>query len=187
MKDLPSPPADTIWTVGHSVLAIEAFVALLQGAGIVRLADVRRYPGSRRHPQFGADALAQALAAAGIEYLPMPALGGRRPPRPDSPNTAWRNAGFRGYADYMQTPAYASARDALLAAAVRPTAIMCAETLWWQCHRGLIADDLKLRGIRVLHLRPGAAASEHPWTAAARVVDGALSYAAPEPVQRGLF
>jgi uncharacterized protein (DUF488 family) len=177
----------TLWTIGHSTRDAEAFAALLHEAGIALVADVRRFAGSRRHPQFSGEAMSRWLPAAGIDYLPLPALGGRRPPRPDSPNTAWRNAAFRGYADYMATPGYVHARDVLAAvAAERRTAVMCAEALWWQCHRGLIADDFKSRGWEVLHLLAPGRCEPHPYTAAARIVDGRLDYSAPGG-QPGLF
>lgn len=166
-----------IWTIGHSTLPIESFLDALRLNGIALLVDVRRFPGSRRHPQFGRDPLPGSLAAAGIEYAHVEALGGRRRPRPDSRNSAWRNDSFRGYADYMETPAFHDAVDALLRqAAARRVAIMCAEMLWWQCHRGLIADHLKARGHDVLHIGPGGKTEPHPFTSAARVIDGRLSY-----------
>lgn len=178
----------TIWTIGHSTRPWEAFLQLLQGAGIRRLVDIRRFAGSRRNPQYGSDAMAVALPQAGIEYVAMPALGGRRAPRPDSPHTGWRNAGFRGYADYMDTPEYATARDRLEALAREaPTAIMCAEAPWWRCHRGLVADDLKARGWEVLHLLAPGRAEAHPWTPVARIVDGRLDYSAPGDGQPSLF
>ena len=178
----------TIWTVGHSTRAWDDFVQLLRGAGIRRLVDIRRFAGSRRNPQYGSDAMAGALPRAGIEYVAMPALGGRRSPRADSPHTAWRNAGFRGYADYMDTPEYAAARDRLEALAREaPTAIMCAEAPWWRCHRGLVADDLKARGWEVLHLLAPGRAEPHPWTPAARIVGGRLDYSAPDDGQASLL
>lgn len=177
-----------LWTVGHSTLAWEAFVDLLRDAGIAAVADVRRFPGSRRHPQFGADAMALELPKAGIAYVPFPDLGGRRRPRPDTRNTAWRNEAFRGYADYMETGEYRAARDGLAGLAVRtPTAVMCAEAMWWQCHRSLISDDFKASGWEVLHLQPGGRVQPHPYTGAARIVDGRLDYSLPEPPQGALF
>src|SRR5690606_25733807 len=127
--------APRIWTIGHSTLDLETFVARLRAHGIALLADVRSYPSSRRYPHFTRDALAASLAAAGIGYVHLPGLGGRRTPRPDSVNTAWRNPGFRGYADYMQGEAFAAAMADLMARArAQPTAIMCAEAPWWRCH-----------------------------------------------------
>jgi uncharacterized protein (DUF488 family) len=178
----------TLWTVGHSTRTFDAFAGLLRSAGVAAVADVRRHPGSRRHPHFSAEALGRCLPRVGIDFLPMPALGGRRPPRPDSPHTAWRNRSFRGYADYMDTPAYADARARLAAvAAARPTAVMCAEAMWWSCHRSLIADDFKARGWTVVHLVDRDKAQEHPWTGAARIVDGRLDYTAPDDPQAPLF
>lgn len=178
----------TLWTIGHSTRVWEDFVALLRGAGIATLVDVRRFAGSRRHPQFGGEAMAHALPEAGIDYVAMPELGGRRAPRADSPNTAWRNAGFRGYADYMQQPEYAQARERLAAlATASPTAVMCAEAMWWQCHRGLIADDFKARGWEVMHLMAPGRSEPHPYTGAARIVDGKLDYALRATGQPDLF
>lgn len=169
----------TLWTIGHSTLTQEAFIADLCAQDITLLVDVRRYPGSRRLPWTERTALAEALAGQGIGYVHMPALGGRRSPAERSPHTAWRHAAFRGYADHMDTPAFAHVLEKLkeIAAAHR-TAIMCAEALWWKCHRGLIADRLKADGWTVLHIR-GASVTEHPYTAAARIVDGRLTYADP--------
>jgi uncharacterized protein (DUF488 family) len=170
-----------IWTIGHSTRTIEDFLALLHEADIEALADVRRFPGSRRLPHFGRDALSASLARAGMDYVPFPELGGRRRPRADSPNTAWRHAAFRGYADYMMTDAFRVGIARLLdLARQKRTAVMCAEALWWQCHRGLIADDLKVAGHDVLHILGSGKIEPHPFTSAARIVNGALSYAASE-------
>lgn len=180
--------AHTLWTVGHSTHPWDAFVDILRNAGIEAVADVRLLAGSRRHPQFNGDAMAEALPRAGIRYAPMRDLGGRRRPRPDTRNTAWRHPAFRGYADYMETPAYGQARDRLAAlAASMPTTVMCAEALWWQCHRSLISDDFKARGWTVLHLQAGGRTGEHPYTGAARIVDGRLDYSAPPEVQPPLL
>ena len=171
-----------ISTIGHSTRTVEALVALLRAHGIRRLADVRSFPRSRRHPQFNVDALPGSLAEAGIDYEHVPALGGFRRPRPDSHNTAWRNPGFRGYADYMQTPAFAAAVDHLLEqAAVAPTAVMCAEAVPWRCHRWLLADALVARGESVAHILSAAAAEPHVLTPAARVDGARVTYpGAPE-------
>lgn len=136
--------------------------------------------GSRRHPQFDGDVMEGALAEVGIRYVPMRDLGGRRRPRPDTRNTAWRHPAFRGYADYMETPAYRQARERLAVLALSErTAVMCAEAVWWQCHRSLISDDFKADGWTVLHLQAGGRVSEHPYTGAARIVDGRLDYSEP--------
>ncbi len=167
----------TIWTIGHSTRPLEEFLDALRGRAIERLVDVRRFPGSRRHPHFGGPALAGTLAGAGIRYLHLPELGGRRRPRPDSPHVAWRDESFRGYADHMDTPEFAAAFDRLLATAeTGRSAILCAEALWWRCHRGLISDLLKARGHDVLHVNPPGPDEPHPYTSAARIVAGRLDY-----------
>ena len=171
--------AGTLWTIGHSVRAWDDFVGILLAARIEVLADVRRFAGSRRNPQFSGQVMGSALAESHIAYMPMPELGGRRPARADSPNLAWRNASFRGYADYMQTPDYRAARERLaeLARAKR-VAVMCAEAMWWQCHRSLISDDFKAAGWEVIHLLSPGREQEHPYTSAARIVEGRLDYTA---------
>ncbi len=171
----------TLWTIGHSIRPWEAFVAMLHEARIEAVADVRRFAGSRRHPQYSGETMARALPDGGIDYVPIPELGGRRRPRPDSPNTAWRSEAFRGYADYMQTAEYAAGLERLTALALaRRTAVMCAEAVWWRCHRGLISDDFKARGWNVIHLMALGRGEEHPYTAAAHLDDsGRLSYAEP--------
>lgn len=167
----------TIWTVGHSTRTSEEFLDLLKSNGIEQVADVRRFPGSRRFPQFGKAALRETLAAAGIRYLHLGELGGRRPVRPGSRNLTWRNASFHGYADYMETPEFRAGIDRLLSfAASGRTAVMCAEALWWRCHRSLIADDLRSAGHRVLHILGPGKVEEHPYTRAARIVEGRLTY-----------
>ena len=169
----------TIWTLGHSTRPLAQFLELLDRFRIEAVADVRRFPGSRRHPQFGGPALEKTLTERGMEYRWLPALGGRRQPRPDSPHTAWRNASFRGYADHMDSPEFGRALDELIdLARRRRTAIMCAEALWWRCHRALIADVLRVRGFEVLHIVDESPPVEHPFTSAARIVDSRLSYSA---------
>lgn len=166
-----------LWTVGHSNGPLDSLVARLKRPGIAVVADVRRFPGSRRHPHFSREQLAPALALDGLEYTWLPELGGRRRPRPDSPNTAWRNASFRGYADYMATPAFEAAVERLIdIGRKRPTAALCAELLWWQCHRALIADYLKSHGHEVLHITGDGRTVPHPFTSAARLVNGCLQY-----------
>lgn len=177
----------TIWTVGHSILPAEDFIALLAPSHIGLVADVRRFPVSRRHPQFDRDALAAILARSGIEYLHLPGLGGRREPLADSRNTGWRETGFRGYADYMETDAFAAAMARLLAAAAGTrTALMCAEKDWRGCHRGLVSDYLKVRGFDVVHILDSGTTQPHPYTKPARIHDGVLSYAAEIPSQARL-
>ena len=179
----------TLWTIGHSIRPWEAFVAMLREAGIAQLVDVRPFARSRRHPQYGGEAMAQALPELDIAYVPMPELGGRRRPRPDSPNTAWRSESFRGYADYMATADYARARERLAQlAALRPTAMMCAEAVWWRCHRALVADDFKSRGWHVIHLSALGRSEEHPYTSAAQIDPaGRLGYGDPPRPQTDLF
>jgi uncharacterized protein (DUF488 family) len=168
-----------IWTVGHSTRTIDVFVSLLEKHGIKVLADVRSLPGSKRYPQFNKETLADSLGKAGIRYEHFPELGGRRKPRPDSPNTAWRNESFRGYADYMETEEFHKGVKRLLdvAADAGPTAITCAEAVWWRCHRALISDYLKARRIEVMHILDANKAELHPYTSAAQIVNGKLSYA----------
>jgi uncharacterized protein (DUF488 family) len=169
-----------IWTIGHSTRTIDKFISLLEEHGIKLLADVRSLPGSKRHPQFNKETLADSLGSVGIRYEHFPELGGRRKARPDSRNTAWRNTSFRGYADYMETEEFRKGVKRLvdLAANAGPTAIMCAEALWWRCHRSLISDYLKAVDIGVMHIPDGNKAEPHPYTSAARIVGGKLSYAA---------
>ena len=166
----------TIWTIGHSTRAIEAFIELLRINAIEVVADVRRFPASRRYPQFNEAELRAALSAEGIGYFWLPSLGGRRRPLPDSPNDAWRNDAFRGYADHIATEEFASGLFDLLGVAEGvPTAVMCSEAVWWRCHRSLIADVLCSIGIDVLHIMD-ASTTRHPYTSAARIVDGTLTY-----------
>jgi uncharacterized protein (DUF488 family) len=170
-------PPGTLWTIGHSNRSIEDFIDLLQAQRITRVADVRRFPGSRKNPQFNPTELEHALASSGIGYTPLPELGGRRAPRPDSPHTAWRNEAFRGYADYMDTPEFAAGAERLAGLAREDrAAAMCAEGVWWRCHRSMIADDFKAHGWTVLHIMGPGEPREHPYTAPARVEDGELRY-----------
>ena len=152
-------------------------MSLLEEHGIKLLVDVRGWPGSKRYPQFNQEALADSLGKAGIRYEHLPELGGRRKPKPDSQNTAWRNASFRGYADHMETEEFRNGVERLidLAKEVGPTTIMCAEAVWWRCHRALISDYLKMRGIEVIHIVDANKTEPHPFTSAARMVNGELS------------
>ena len=167
-----------IWTIGHSTRSVDEFMTLLQGNEIELLADVRAWPGSKRSPQFNKAALAQSLNVLGMSYEHFPELGGKRKPNPDSHNTAWRNASFRGYADYMETTQFQAGIERLLGAVNERgrTAIMCAEAVWWRCHRSLIADYLKERGIVVRHVLGANNVEPHPYTSAARIMNGKLSY-----------
>lgn len=184
-RAITTTEVQTIWTIGHSTRTLEEFVGLLDEYGIEAIADVRRFPGSRRYPYFASEALAESLPAHGITYQWLPELGGRRKVQPGSPNTAWRNASFQGYADHLASPEFATGLEKLLElAAERRTSLMCAEAVWWRCHRSLIADVLKLRGIEVVHIIDVKHTTVHPYTSAARIVDGQLSYA---PAQAGLL
>jgi uncharacterized protein (DUF488 family) len=170
-------PAGFVWTLGHSRRRIAEFLEVLAAHGIETVADVRRYAGARRHPQYHRAALARALARRGVAYLELPELGGRREAVPSSRNTAWRNAAFRGYAGYMETPAFAAGAARLLEAARGSrTAVLCAEAPWWRCHRSLLADHLKAAGADVRHILDSGASQTHPYTAAARVIGGKLTY-----------
>jgi uncharacterized protein (DUF488 family) len=169
----------SIWTVGHSSRTWEEFLVLLQAHRIEAIADVRRFAGSRKFPQFGRDQLPVRLHAAGINYVAIDELGGRRKATPDSPNSVWLNPSFRAYADHMATAEYAAGRAQLLSLAQgKRTAILCAEALWWRCHRALIADDLKVAGIEVRHIMSVGKATEHPYTSAASIQNGRLLYGA---------
>ena len=167
-----------IWTIGHSTRAIDEFITLLKENGIKLLVDVRAFPSSKRYPQFNKAALAGSLNANGIRYEHFPELGGKRKSKLDSRNTAWRNASFRGYADYMETKEFQKGIERLLdvAAESGASAIMCAEAVWWRCHRSLISDYLKARGMEVLHVLGANKVEPHPYTSAARIVNGELSY-----------
>ncbi|HEY6209921.1 MAG TPA: DUF488 domain-containing protein [Gemmatimonadales bacterium] len=172
-----------IYTVGHSTRRLEEFLRLLSAHGVEQVVDVRRYPASRRHPHFARQALAGALAAAGIAYRHEPDLGGRRAPRRDSANAGWKNAGFRGYADHMGTAAFRAALVRLIELAEgRPTAILCAEALPSRCHRQLIADALTARGVEVRHILGAENLQLHRLSPHAQVLpDGGLRYPAGAP------
>jgi uncharacterized protein (DUF488 family) len=167
----------TVWTIGHSTRPFEEFVSLLVGYGIEHLVDVRRFPGSKRFPQYNRQSLSAELLKHNIQYTHIEALGGRRNPRPDSINTAWRVKGFRGYADYMETDAFKEAAKDLESLATRSrSAFMCSEAVWWSCHRSLISDYLKVNGWEVIHIMSKEKAQEHPYTRAATITDGKLNY-----------
>jgi uncharacterized protein (DUF488 family) len=166
-----------VWTIGHSTRSLTEFLELLATNRIEALVDVRQFPGSRRYPHFNQRELSQSLAQVGIQYVSLPDLGGRRKPRPDSHNIAWRNESFRGYADYMETPEFHAGIERLLAVArLKRAAIMCSEALWWRCHRALISDYLKAAGITVEHILGSNKNETHPYTSAAHVKDSRLSY-----------
>jgi uncharacterized protein (DUF488 family) len=167
----------TVYTIGHSTRSLDDFVGLLKVHGIVQLADVRTIPKSRRHPHFAGEALSQSLPAAGIRYRHFPGLGGMRKPLPDSDNRGWRHPSFRGYADYMQTAAFGGALDDLAAwSNESATAMMCAEAVWWQCHRQLIADALVARGVETRHIMSARPADAHTVTSFARIGGTRVTY-----------
>jgi uncharacterized protein (DUF488 family) len=170
-------PEGSIFTLGHSTLPIERFIAVLQAYGIERVADIRTIPRSRHNPQFNDTALADSLRAQHLAYVHIKALGGLRHARKDSPNTGWRNGGFRGYADYMQTEEFQNALEALIQMS-RGTrvAIMCAEAVPWRCHRSLVADALGVRGVPVIEILSDSSYRMHTLTPFARVDGVRITY-----------
>jgi uncharacterized protein (DUF488 family) len=167
----------TIWTIGHSTHPLTEFVAMLQSFQVELVADIRSYPGSKRYPHFNIEALRVSLPAEGIGYTHFKDLGGRRPARPDSHNTGWRHAAFRGYADYMETPPFHKAiRELEKLASAQRVAYMCSEAVWWSCHRSLVSDWFKHAGWRVMHIMGIGKSQEHPYTAPARIVGDKLVY-----------
>ena len=170
-------PEPAILTIGHSTRSIDEFLDLLRAHGVRTLVDIRTIPRSRRNPQYAADALEPALAQAGVRYVHVPALGGLRSPRRDSPNGAWRNRSFRGYADHMQTGTFANALEEVIALSRDGrVALMCAEAVPWRCHRSLVADALTVRGVPVAHVVGPGPARPHRLSPLARVEDGTLTY-----------
>jgi len=166
-----------IWTIGHSTHPLEEFVDMLQSFNIEVVADIRSFPGSRKFPQFNKEALEISLPQNHIEYIHMKDLGGRRKGNKDSKNTGWRHFAFRSYADYMETDSFKNAIEELEKIALKNRiAYMCSEAVWWRCHRSMVSDYLKLHGWKVMHIMSKDKASEHPYTAPARVVDGTLNY-----------
>jgi uncharacterized protein (DUF488 family) len=169
--------SSTIWTIGHSTRPLRTFLKLLAHYELEAVADVRRFPGSRRQPQYAQATLHSALAEHGIAYDWIAALGGRRRPHADSPNITWRNASFRGYADHIASVEFAAGLTELLELAGRHrTTLMCAEAVWWRCHRALIADVLCVRGVEVVHILDETHTVVHPYTSPARIVGGRLTY-----------
>jgi uncharacterized protein (DUF488 family) len=170
----------TVWSLGHSTLTLDGLVALLASHGITQLADIRAVPRSSRHPQFHADALARSLPRRDVGYVHLRRLGGWRRPTADSPNTAWRNLSFRGYADYALSDEFRQGLEQLRGlAAEQPTAMMCSEAVWWRCHRRLVADRLVATGDDVWHIDRSGSASAHVMTPFAQVgADGRVTYPA---------
>lgn len=173
----------TVWTVGHSTHSLEAFAALLDAHDVAQVADIRAVPRSRRHPQFHAVAMARSLPERGVAYVHLPQLGGWRHAHEDSPNGAWRNPSFRGYADYAMDAAFAAGLVQLRRlAAERRTAMMCSEALWWRCHRRLVADRLVVAGDTVCHISSAGRASTHRLTPFATLAsDGQITYPVGAP------
>jgi len=170
-------PAVTVFTIGHSTRPIKTFLRLLAAHDVQCLVDIRTVPKSRHNPQFGRDQLVPALRRARIHYRHLPGLGGLRRPRPDSTNAAWRHAGFRGFADYMETPAFAKSLNRCLTLAARERVVlMCAEAVPWRCHRSLIADALLVRGVDVREITSGIRATRHELTPWARVHGTEIRY-----------
>lgn len=174
-----------VWTIGHSTRSWDEFLQLLSAQGISAIADVRRFPASRRYPWFASQQMADALPAHGVAYQWIPELGGRRKVQPGSPNGAWRNSAFQGYADHMASAEFASGLNKVLATAgQRRTALLCAEAVWWRCHRRLISDLLTYQGHEVLHIVSHAEPTPHPLNPTARAAGQGLIY---PPAQSELF
>jgi uncharacterized protein (DUF488 family) len=166
-----------VWTIGHSTRSAVEFSDILLAHKLEVLVDVRSFPGSRRYPQFNKLVLAESLGKIGITYRHLPSLGGRRKPKADSKNHAWKNASFRAYADYMESGDFKEGISELVELAGKHrTTVMCAEAVWWRCHRSLIADYLKAIGSSVWHILDATHTQLHPYTTAALIVDGELSY-----------
>lgn len=189
MRPGPARAAPRLYTIGHSTRPLDQLVALLEEHGVTHLVDVRSVPRSRRHPHFSREALAGSLPERGIAYTHLPGLGGLRKPRPDSINAGWRVAGFRGFADYMETAAFEESLGVLLELASRQTtAIMCAEAVPWRCHRTLISDAIVARGVAVEHILEARSLRAHTLTPWARIEAGRISYPGPQralPIDRG--
>lgn len=170
-------PSSLVFTIGHSTRELPAFIDLLKENGVTMLVDVRTVPRSRKNPQFNRETLPDALRVAGIDYLHLPGLGGLRRARPDSPNMGWRNASFRGYADYMSTPEFAESLERLLDLTARErVALMCAEAVPWRCHRSLIGDALLIRGIPVEDIMGAGRTQPHALTSWAVVQGTEITY-----------
>lgn len=167
----------TIWTIGHSTRTLEELVEMLHSFQIKAVVDIRSYPGSGRYPHFNKEALEVSLPANKLLYFHIKDLGGRRKTDPDSKNTIWRHAAFRGYADYMETASFRDGIKQLEEIAMQQrTAYMCSEAVWWRCHRSMVSDFLKVGGWKVLHIMDVGKSVEHPFTQPATIVDGTLTY-----------
>lgn len=169
--------AHTIYTIGHSTRRFEEFLNMLQSFDIKILADIRRLPGSRKFPQFDQESLKLSLEEAGIQYIYLTDLGGRRKVKKDSKNVRWNNPSFRGYADYMETEEFEKAVQNLEQLALKQsTAYMCSEAVWWRCHRSMVSDYLKAKNWKVLHIMGIGKVQEHKYTSPARIVDDQVFY-----------
>lgn len=174
---MSTPVKNTVYTIGHSTHSLDEFLAMLQAFGIKTLADIRGLPGSRKFPQFDKENLEISLPENGIKYVYLKNLGGRRKVQKDSKNTRWHNTSFRGYADYMETEEFVKGIETLEAIALESsTAYMCAEAVWWRCHRSMISDYLKARGWMVLHIMGENKAEEHSYTSPARIIGNQVFY-----------
>ena len=174
---MPKENNKNVWTIGHSTRSYNEFLELLVTAGISQLVDVRSFPGSRKFPQFNKDALATSLAQDNIQYIHLKNLGGRRKASPNSKNKVWRHPSFRGYADYMGTSEFKDALEDLKELAIKNnTTIMCAEAVWWRCHRSMISDALKAQAWKVVHIIGKDKIQEHPYTKPAKIAAGELYY-----------
>jgi uncharacterized protein (DUF488 family) len=171
-----------IWTIGHSTHTFPVFVEMLQSFSIEMVADIRRFPGSRRYPQFNKDALHESLLENRIGYNHLEGLGGRRKPQPNSNNTGWRVPAFQGYADYMETQDFETAISKLKRlASKKRTVFMCSEAVWWSCHRSVVADYLKFNGWLVMHIMGVGKVQEHPYTKPAIIENNRLVYPSRKP------
>lgn len=171
----------TIWTIGHSTRSIDQFIELLHSSNIELVADIRNFPGSKKYPHFNKNELKTTLRQSDISYIHLKNLGGRRTPKENSKNTSWRNAAFRGYADYMETEEFHEGIAELENISLKQrTACMCSEAVWWRCHRSMVADYLKSRGWKVMHIMNIGKETEHPYTSPAKVSSGKLTYGTGE-------
>ena len=174
---MPAINQKIIWTIGHSTREFEHFIEMLESFHIQLLIDIRSFPGSKKFPQFNKENLETAMPQHNIEYIHLKSLGGRRGVKKDSKNTAWKNAAFRGYADYMETDDFKNGITQLEKLALeKRTAYMCSEAVWWRCHRSMVSDYLKLNGWTVYHIMETSKATEHAYTKPAKIVDGKLNY-----------
>jgi uncharacterized protein (DUF488 family) len=170
-----------VWTIGHSTRSIDEFLRVLAAYRIETVADVRRFPGSRRHPQFGGEALATSLRSQAVEYAWIAQLGGRRRRTDAAAPSAWRHPSFQAYGEHIASDEFAEGLHRLLhLAQASRTAIMCSELLWWRCHRAIISDVLVFAGVAVTHILTAEQSTPHSYTSPARIVDSELTYAPME-------